>query len=155
MEKLATQILKDDYAEQDEAQRHSILEKLFRSFDNDRSGSLDEKEATVLVRVLHQKLRTRRKPVILPRNTLQKIATAATVRLSLHRRSTPEGREVDELVQRMHFNVAGGVTLEMLKAGIDDFLSWSSSGDDIAPKAKSPDRGDGEGDDGDDGGDAI
>ena len=46
-------------------------------------------------------------------------------------------------------------TLEMLKAGIDDFLSWSSSGDNIAPKAKSPDRGDGEGDDGDDGGDAI
>ena len=33
--------------------------------------------------------------------------------------------EVDALVQKMRLNVPGGVTLELLKASIDDFLLWS------------------------------
>ena len=74
MEELAKQILKDDFAEMDEAARHAMLQKLFVTFDSDRSGTLDEKEAAVLVRVLYRKLQ---KKTMARSSTAGRITTTA------------------------------------------------------------------------------
>ena len=132
MEELATHILKDDFAEKDAQARHAMLQTLFTTFDSDRSGHLDEKEAEVLVRVLHRKLQDRKEKqhTSLTRSASAKLSTAAAAVITvgpLQLRKSTRDPEVDALVQRMRLNVPGGVTLDLLKAAIDDFLSYGTA----------------------------
>ena len=95
MVKLATQVLNKDFAEKDEEHRHAILEKLFHMFDTDRSGSLDEKEAAVLVRVLYDKLHHK----LHRQNSTVAVKTLGYLHSTRNKHEVDDN--VDELLQRM------------------------------------------------------
>ena len=76
----------------DEEARAALVERVFSACDSDRSGTLDQKEARVLLSVLHEKL------------------------------SKGVGAELEDMLGTLRLDTPGGVTLPTLKESVDDFI---------------------------------